>query len=302
MCPACAEAGCPLPSKTVKEDPMKIIRTALVGAAAAALLVGTVACSSPQGSESEGATEDKTSIKVGFNPGPYLDMFEGGIVPILEEEGYTVETVDFTDGIVINVAVADGEIDANIMQHPVYMEFVNAQEGIDNAALVQVPTPKMALFGGKKSSLDEVADGSTVSVPNAPANLYRGLLVLRDVGWIDFEDVEDPNTADLSIITSNPHNLNITPIENAQQVPALQDVDYATIQGNFIIAGGLDYNDALATENQPVEFSNVVTVRADDLETPWAQAIKSAYESPEFIEYITSDSQYEGYQLPSWFE
>lgn len=281
---------------------MKLSRiTALV--AASALALSLAACSgnteSPSG---DGTAADKTTITVGFNPGPYLEMFQDGIQPILEADGYTVKTEDFTDGIVVNVAVSNGEIDANIMQHPIYMEFVNAQEGIDNAALVQIPTPRMALFGGKKTSLDEVADGSTVTVPNSPANLYRGLLVLRDVGWIDFEDVDDPNTADLSIITSNPHNLNITPIENAQQVPSLQDVDYATIQGNFIVAGGLDYADALALEDQPIEFSNIVAVRADDVDSDWAQAIKAAYESDEFIDYITSNPQYDGYELPAWFE
>ena len=281
---------------------MKLFRTALIGAATAALLLTTAACSGGGGTtNSDAPAADKTDIKIGFNPGPYQEMFEGGILPILEDEGYSVESVDFTDGIVVNVAVSSGEIDANIMQHPVYMEFVNEQEGIDNAALVQIPTPRMALFGGKSTSLEDVKEGATVTVPNAPANLYRGLLILRDIGWIDFEDVDDPNTADLSIITSNPKNLDITAIENAQQVPALQDVDYATIQGNFIIAGGLDYNDALALEDQPIEFSNVVTVRADDLESDWASAIKAAYESPEFIEYIESNSQYDGYNLPSWF-
>ncbi|SDH14667.1 MetQ/NlpA family ABC transporter substrate-binding protein [Microbacterium pygmaeum] len=285
---------------------MRTSRKALLGTAAAAIALILTACSgggtaSPAASE-DGAGPEPTSIKIGFNPGPYLEMFQDGIRPVLEEEGYAVETVDFTDGIVVNVAVSTGEIDANIMQHPVYMDFVNAQEGIDNAALVQVPTPNMALFGGKLSSLDDVADGSTVTVPNAPSNLYRALLVLRDIGWVDFDDVDDPNTADLSIITDNPKNLNITPIENAQQVPALQDVDYAVIQGNFIVAGGLDYDDALAVEDQPIEFSNIVAIRAEDVETDWAQAIKAAYESPEFIDYITSDPQYGGYNLPAWFE
>ncbi|WP_210507189.1 MetQ/NlpA family ABC transporter substrate-binding protein [Naasia sp. SYSU D00057] len=284
---------------------MKIARAALLGAVTAALVLGTTACSGgSSASETEassGAAATKTDIKVGFNPGPYREMFEGGIVPILEEEGYRVESVDFTDGIVVNTAVASGEIDANIMQHPVYLEFVNSQEGIDNEALVQIPTPRMALFRGKSTSLDDVKDGASVTVPNSPSNLYRGLLILRDAGLIDFEDVDDPNTADLSIITSNPHNLDITPIENAQQVPALQDVDYATIQGNFIVAGGLDYEDALAVEDQPIEFSNVVTVRAEDVDSEWAQAIKAAYQSPEFIEYIESDSQYDGYNLPEWF-
>jgi D-methionine transport system substrate-binding protein len=282
---------------------MRISRTLLAGSAALVLLLTGCAGGASSSGDAAGAdAAEKTAIKIGFNPGPYLEMFQDGIQPILEEDGYTVETVDFTDGIVVNVAVDSGEIDANIMQHPVYLEFVNAQEGLDNAALVQIPTPRMGLFGGKKTSLDDVADGSTVSVPNSPSNLYRGLLILREIGWIDFEDVDDPNTADLSIITDNPHNLNITPIENAQQVPALQDVDYATIQGNFIVAGGLDYEDALAVEDQPVEFSNVVTVRAEDVESDWAQAIKAAYESPEFVEYITSNPQYDGYNLPAWFE
>ncbi|MET0672591.1 MAG: MetQ/NlpA family ABC transporter substrate-binding protein [Microbacterium pygmaeum] len=284
---------------------MHTSRKALLGTAAAAIALILTACSggtaTPAASE-DAAAPEPTSIKIGFNPGPYLEMFQDGIQPVLEEEGYTVETVDFTDGIVVNVAVSTGEIDANIMQHPVYMDFVNAQEGIDNAALVQIPTPNMALFGGKLSSLDDVADGSTVTVPNAPSNLYRALLVLRDIGWVDFDDVDDPNTADLSIITDNPKNLNITPIENAQQVPALQDVDYAVIQGNFIVAGGLDYDDALAVEDQPIEFSNIVAVRAEDVDTDWAQAIKAAYESPEFIDYITSNPQYGGYNLPAWFE
>lgn len=283
---------------------MRTARKALLAAAGAAAIALTLSACGGTAAAPDASSDaaEKTDIKIGFNPGPFLEMFQEGIQPILEDEGYTVELQDFTDGIVVNVAVASGEIDANIMQHPVYMEFVNEQEGIDNAALVQVPTPRMALFGGKKSSLDDVADGSTITVPNSPANLYRGLLILRDVGWIDFDDVDDPNTADLSIITDNPHNLNITPIENAQQVPALQDVDYSTIQGNFIIAGGLDYDDALALEDQPTEFSNVVTVRASDVDSDWAQAIKAAYQSDEFIAFIADNPQYKGYNLPEWFE
>jgi len=282
---------------------------ALAAIAAATLALTTAACSASTPAETTAPSasdapvvDTKTHIKIGFNPGPYKQMFEEGILPILEEDGYTVESIDFTDGIVVNVAVATGEIDANIMQHPVYLEFVNDQEGLDNVGLVQIPTPRMGLFGGKRSSLEEVTEGATVTVPNSPSNLYRGLLILRDIGWIDFDDIDNPNTADLSIITANPYNLNITPIENAQQVPALQDVDYATIQGNFIVSGGLDYADALAVEDQPVFFSNVVTVRSEDVDAPWAVAIRDAYQSPEFIEYITTNPIYDGYAVPEWFE
>lgn len=274
----------------------------LLAATAVGILALTACGSAGDDRAGSAGGADKATIKIGYNPGPYQQMFEEGILPLLEEDGYSVEAVGFSDGIVNNVAVSDGDIDANIMQHPVYMEFVNNQEGLDNAALVQIPTPRMGLFGGKQDSLDDVADGATVTVPNSPANLYRGLLILRDVGWIDFDDIDDPNTADLSIITDNPHNLKITPIDNAQQVPALQDVDYASIQGNFIVDGGLDYSEALVVEDQPVFFSNVVTVRSADTDAAWAKAIEAAYKSPEFIDYITSTPVYDGYAVPAWFE
>lgn len=282
---------------------MKLTHRVTLGAVIAALALATAGCTATtNAAEAPDNSDDTTSIRIGFNPGPYKQMFEEGILPTLEEQGYSVDLLDFSDGIVVNVAVDRGEIDANIMQHPTYLTFVNNQEGLDNAPLVQIPTPSMALFGGKKTSIDEVEKGSTVTVPNSPANLYRGLLILRDIGWIGFDDVADPNTADLSIITDNPHELKITPIDNAQQVPALQDVDYATIQGNFIVAGGLDYTQALAVEDQPVEFSNVVTIRAADLDTDWAKALHDAYQSDAFGEYLADNPLYVGYNLPEWFQ
>ncbi|MDM4763698.1 MetQ/NlpA family ABC transporter substrate-binding protein [Galbitalea sp. SE-J8] len=287
--------------------PTALSKKIAVAVSATALVLTAAACSSGTPSDTDstpgaGSTASgKTDITVGFNPGPYEQMFVDGIEPILEKEGYTVNVQDFSDGITVNVAVAQGEIDANIMQHPIYLKFIDEQQGIDNVALVQIPTPNMALFGGKKSSLDDIADGDTVSVPNSPSNLYRALLVLRGAGLIDFDDIDDPNTADTSIITKNPHNLVFTPIDNAQQVPTLQDVDYAVIQGNFIISGGLDYADALAVEKQPVDFSNVVAVRSEDVDSDWAKAISDAYHSQSFIDYINGDPTYTGYNVPEWF-
>lgn len=268
-----------------------------VSAAVIALIAS--GCSSTAPSSDGGDTaKDKKSITIGFNPGPYLEMFTEGIEPILEEEGYTVTTKDFTDGVIVNVALSDGEIDANIMQHPVYLEAINAQEGLSNAPLVQVPGPPMALFGGKKSSLDEVGTGSTVAVPNQPANQYRALKVLESEGLVMLADDIDPATTSLADVVENPHELKFVEMENAQQVAALSDVDYSVIQGNFVVSGGLKLTDALALEDLTDEFSVVVAVDKANLDADWAKALKAAYESDEFAEYIASHSQYDGYHLP----
>lgn len=248
------------------------------------------------------ADADKTSITIGFNPGPYFEMFEEGIRPILEDEGYTIKTKDFTDGVIVNVAVNDGDIDANIMQHPVYLEAINAQEGLDNAALVQVPGPPMAVFGGRAASLDDVATGVEVAVPNQPSNQFRALKLLEQIGWVELSDTIDTATASLQDVVKNPHGLKFIEMDNAQQVASLGDVDYSVIQGNFIVSGGLDFDDALAVEELTDQFSVVVTVSKRNLSTPWAKAIKAAYESDEFAEYIRADDAYKGYNLPDALE
>ncbi|GAB3601146.1 MetQ/NlpA family ABC transporter substrate-binding protein [Microbacterium tumbae] len=274
----------------------------LLSAAAVTAAVVLIAGCSSTPADDDAAPEEKTTISVGFNPGPYLEMFQDGIQPILEAEGYTVETSDFTDGVIVNVALSNGEIDANIMQHPVYMDSINAQEGLSNAALVQVPGPPMALFGGKKSSLDDLGTGSTIAVPNQPSNQYRALKVLEGLDLLTLSDTIDPATASLQDVVENPNDIQFVEMENAQQVPSLQDVDYSVIQGNFVVSGGLALTDALALEDLTDEFSVVVAVDEANLDADWAQAIKAAYESDEFAEYIAANEQYDGYNLPAALE
>ncbi|WP_460799149.1 MetQ/NlpA family ABC transporter substrate-binding protein [Microbacterium sp. GXF0217] len=262
----------------------------------AVLIAGCAGAASDDSAETE---TENTTITIGFNPGPYLEMFQEGIQPILEADGYTIESSDFTDGVIVNVAVSDGEIDANIMQHTVYMDAINAQEGLTNTALVQVPTPPMGLFGGKKSDLDDLGTGSTIAVPNQPSNQYRALKLLEDLDLVGLSDTIDPATASLQDVTENPNDLQFVEMENAQQVAALQDVDYSVIQGNFIVSGGLKLTDAIELEDLTDEFSVIVAVDEANADAEWAEALKAAYESDEFAEYLASDETYDGYNIPA---
>ena len=263
-----------------------------------AVLIAGCAGATPDDAGTETAGE-KTTISIGFNPGPYLEMFQEGIQPILEADGYTIESSDFTDGVIVNVAVSDGEIDANIMQHSVYMDAINEQEGLTNTALVQVPTPPMGLFGGNKTDLDDLGTGSTIAEPNQPSNQYRALKVLEALELITLSDAIDPATASLQDVTENPNDIQFVEMENAQQVAALQDVDYSVIQGNFIVSGGLKLTDALALEELTDEFSVIVAVDEANADADWAKALQSAYESDEFAEYLASEDAYDGYNIPA---
>lgn len=69
----------------------KIIASVLVAATA----FGLVACGNSESgdsakSDSSAKSTDKKEIVYGKSQGPYTELFEDAIVPILEKEGYTV--------------------------------------------------------------------------------------------------------------------------------------------------------------------------------------------------------------------
>ncbi len=241
-------------------------------------------------------------IRVGFNPGPYKEQFEKGVVPFLQAKGYTVEFKDFSDGIQVNDAVARGNIEANIMQHPVYLKSVNERLGIDNIGIVQVPTPPMGLYSTKIKQLAKPEAGTTVSVPNQPSNEYRAALVLQSLGWIKIDPKSDPATFSQRNISENPYKIVLKEMDNAQQVRALPDVDYGLIQGNFAVSSGMKLASALKLEDPTSNFINVVTIAGKNKDAQFAKDIIAGYHSAEFKNYIHGQSQYSGYLLPDYFK
>ncbi|MBS4207018.1 MetQ/NlpA family ABC transporter substrate-binding protein [Bacillus sp. FJAT-50079] len=253
-------------------------------------------------SASSGKTdEEKKTIRISFNPGPYNDQFKNGVAPYLEKEGYTIEYKDFTDGIQPNVAVAKGDLDANVHQHTLYLDSINEREKIEVAGAIQVPTPPMGLYSKKHSSLDEVSDGAQVNLPNEPVNLLRALKVLEEVGWIQIKENIDPLQASIHDIEANPHNLKFLETDPAQGPRALEDVDFALIQGNFAVANNIKLTSALQLETLTDPFMVIVGVDKQNLDQPFVKDIIKGYHSQEFKDYITSNPDYDGYQLPEYF-
>ncbi|MGO4711129.1 MetQ/NlpA family ABC transporter substrate-binding protein [Bradyrhizobium sp. 2TAF24] len=242
----------------------------------------------------------KAEIKVGFVPGPYVDGFKAGIEPELKKKGYTVRYYEFSTGLEANTAVFRNDIDANIMQHTVFLNAYNARNGTDLAGIVQVPTPPMGLYSKKHSRDAAVKPGMTVAVPNDPVNLQRALWILRDLKWIEIKDNNPVDVTELDVI-KNPSGIKIVPLENAQAPRALDDVDYAAVQGNFAIYSGLKLTEAIALEKMGAPYINVVAVRRGNADAEWAGDIVAAYHSDGFKQTIRADRFHDGFTLPDYF-
>ena len=114
----------------------KAIAGVLMGAAVLSLAAcgksdtaQTTAAQAAESADSTAAavdTEDKKEIVYGKSQGPYTELFEAAIVPILEKEGYTVKGVDFSDLQTADIGLNDGDVDVNVEQHTAYAENFNA--------------------------------------------------------------------------------------------------------------------------------------------------------------------------------
>ncbi len=238
---------------------------------------------------------EKKELVFGATVGDFSDIVTESLKPQLEAKGYKVRLIQFTDYVQPNIALAEGRLDANLFQHKPYLDDFIAHKGLKLKPVVEVPTAPLGLYAGKKKTLDALEEGSSVAVPNDPTNLARALRILADLGWIELKKDVDAFRASPADIGKNPHQIRIVQLEAAQLPRAVEDVDYAIINGNYVVSSGGSLTSALAREKSN-DYLNWVVVRSKDEKEPFVADIIAALKSPEFHTY--ADKKFAGYKFP----
>ena len=249
--------------------------------------------------EASETTDDDKVITVGASVTPHAEILNDVVAALLEQEGYTLKVVEYNDYILPNTALADGDIDANYFQHLPYLENFNEENGTDLVSAAAVHFEPMSIYAGKTSSLDDLAEGATVAVPNDTTNEARALLLLEAQGLIELDEDAGINATTLDI-TSNPLNLQIQELEAAQVAKAIDDVDIAVINGNYAEEAGLSVSDAIAQEAADSlaaeTYANIIAVRAGEENSEKTQALVKAILSDDVKTYI--ENKYNGAVVP----
>ena len=244
------------------------------------------------------ASLEGTTIKVGATPAPHAEILEIA-KGILAEQGITLEIVEFNDYIQPNLAVESGELDANYFQHITYMNEFNVSDGTHLVSAAEIHYEPFGLYAGKTASIDELADGAQIAVPNDTTNEARALLLLQQEGLITLKEGAGI-TATKADIAENPKNLDIVELEASQLPVRLGDVDMAVINGNYAIDAGLKVSDALAVESADGEaaqaYVNVLAVKEGHENDPAIQALVAALKSDEVKTFM--EETYEGAVVP----
>jgi len=244
------------------------------------------------------ADQAPTVIRIGATSGPYVDQIRYGIQPLLEKLGYKVKLVEFSDYVRPNLALSDGEIDANLFQHEIYLKRFAQDHHLNLSEVVKAPTAPIGIYSKRHQRLDEVHAGATVALPNDVTNQARALGILQQIGWIKLKPDADPTRSSEHDIAVNLKNIKLVPLEAAQMPRALDDVDYAFVNGAFAIAAGLKLNQALLLATVPDPFLMLVAVRTADINKQYVQDLRKAFQSPEFKKLV--DERFQGYVRPAY--
>lgn len=276
---------------------LKFGKTATLIILALVLVLSLAAC----GSSSDGDADVK-EIKVGFMAGPYSDQFKRAIQPILEEKGYDVEVIEFSNAIQPNTSLIDGSIHANVFQHEGYLQSINEKESANIVELIKVPTAPLGIYSDKYDSLDDLEDNAKISLSNDSSNLARSLVLLQDAGLITIKDDIDPLTATERDIIDNPRNIEIVPLEAPQLPRSLPDVDYSVIVGNHVIAAGMKLSEALMLEDPPGIYQIILSVSEENEDAQFAKDLVEAYQSDEYRTFIETDADAIGFSKPDYWK
>ena len=246
-----------------------------------------------------GSSKDDKVIKVAASATPHSEILEQ-VKPILEEQGYDLQVTVFDDYVQPNEVVESGEFDANYFQHIPYLNSFNEEKGTHLVNAGGIHYEPFGIYPGTKASLDEVADGDSIAVPNDTTNEARALLLLQDNGLITLKD-DAGLEATVNDIVDNPHNLEIVELEAAQVPRVVGEVAFVVLNGNYALEAGYSVaKDSIAYESTDSEaaktYVNVIAVKEGNENSAKIKALVEALKSDAIKTYI--NDTYDGAVIP----
>ena len=258
---------------------------------------GDTAGSNDAGSGDSGSAGSKT-VTIGATPAPHAAILEVA-AKLMEADGYTLDIKEFDDYVTPNTSLEDGSLDANYFQHVTYMNDFNAERGTHLVNAAGIHYEPLGLYAGQTASLDALADGAKIAVPNDATNEARALLLLEQEGLIKLKEGVGVS-ATKSDVEENPHNFEFVEMEARLTPTVLQDVDMAVVNGNYAIDAGLKIADALAVESAEGDaaeaYVNVIAVKEGNENNEGIQELIKCLKSDEVKSFI--EETYEGAVVP----
>lgn len=236
-------------------------------------------------------------IKVGATPVPHTEILNH-IKEDLKTAGYELQIVQFTDYVTPNIALNDGEIDANFFQHIPYMEEFAKEKGFNLFNAANIHIEPLGLYSKKYKALADLPEKAVIAIPSDGTNGGRALLMLHTAGLIKLKDGNNLLSS-ISDIVENPKGYEFKALEAAQLPRVLADVDAGVINGNYALDSKLNpVKDAILLEGKDSPYVNIITVIKGKESDKKIQALVKALHTEKVKKFILE--KYEGGVVPAF--
>ncbi|AIF41944.1 MetQ/NlpA family ABC transporter substrate-binding protein [Virgibacillus sp. SK37] len=241
--------------------------------------------------------EAATKVKVGIS-GSDTTIWDY-VAEKAKEEGIDVEIVRFSDYVQPNMALAEGEIDANAFQTVSYFDAFIKEHELDLTPIATTVIAPMGLYSEKHDRVESIPEGGTIALPNEATNMGRGLLLLQDAGLIKLEEDFDGNGS-LDKIVENPKNLKFELLVAGQTPRVLPDVDASIINNGIAVdAGYSPLEDSIYHEDETATpYINIIAVQEKDKDNKTLKKLAEIYQTEDVADFIIEER--DGNSIPTF--
>ncbi|KAA6405395.1 MetQ/NlpA family ABC transporter substrate-binding protein [Candidatus Tokpelaia sp.] len=223
---------------------------------------------------------DKTTIRLGVIEGDELEVWQTAAAYAKEKEGLNIVLVPFSDYILPNEALNNGELDANAFQHRPYLEAQIAQRGYKITPAGDTCLYPLGAYSRRVKKLEDLPIGATIGIPDDPSNEGRALRLLAQKGLITLDDPANILVTPINI-SDNPKNLQFQEMDSGILGRAIGDMDLVIVTNSWVSATGLNPATELIAAESPVNnpYVNFIAVRSEDTGRPWVQKLVASYQN-----------------------
>lgn len=260
-------------------------------------IVGILFLLSGCGNSDAQNTLDPNHLIIGVTPGPHEEVMEQ-VKKKAAEDGITIELQVFTEYVMPNIALAEGELDLNMFQHKPYLERFSEERNLDLVDVGYTINFPIALYAESLENVSELQEGDRIAIPNDPTNGARALILLESAGLITLEEGVGVE-ATVNHIAENPMNFHIIELEASQLPRQLEEVTAAVINSNFAIEYGfVPTRDSILMEPGDSPYVNVVAARAENKDDPAIAQLMEYYYQDDIKAFI--EERFQGSIVPGW--
>lgn len=255
------------------------------------LVLVLTACGSSSDKASS-SKDDNKELVVGASNTPHAQILEQA-KPILKEKGIDLKIVKYTDYVMPNKALEEGDLDANYFQHKPYLELEEKEKGYKFADVGAIHIEPMGIYSKKVKYIKDLKDGAQVLLSNSKSDWPRVIGIFVDNGLLTLKDGVKPQDATFDDIKDNPKNLKFKyDFDPAYLMTAYnnEEGDVVAINSNFVVDQGLNPSkDAIAIESKDSPYANIVVTTEEKKDDKNIKELVKVLHSKEIQDYITKE-------------